>query len=141
MQDSKTPMYSAIFAVLVNIILNLILIWFMGTAGLALSTAICSYLQVIILTKGLKKRLGHSVLEGVMTTFFKTALATAIMYAVGATVMAIVTRLPGDKAHNVICLAAVVSSCVITYIIAAKLLKMQELSLFSGRSENRQTTA
>ncbi|GAI77442.1 unnamed protein product, partial [marine sediment metagenome] len=46
MHNSKAPMRSAMIAVLVNVILNLTLIWFMGVAGLAFSTAICSYLQV-----------------------------------------------------------------------------------------------
>ncbi|MHC4645103.1 MAG: murein biosynthesis integral membrane protein MurJ, partial [Planctomycetota bacterium] len=48
-QDSRMPARSALAAVFANVILNLSLIWFMGTSGLALSTAICSYLQVLIL--------------------------------------------------------------------------------------------
>ncbi len=49
MQDSRTPMHSALVAVLANFVLNLTLIWFLDRAGLACATAICSYLQVVIL--------------------------------------------------------------------------------------------
>jgi putative peptidoglycan lipid II flippase len=81
MQDSSTPMASALMAVIVNIILNLSLIWLFGTGGLAASTALCSYLQVAILVVVLRRRLGSLLLDGLTETFIKTLVATLCMSA------------------------------------------------------------
>jgi putative peptidoglycan lipid II flippase len=86
LQDSKTPMRSAVIAVFVNIVLNLTLIWFLGTAGLALSTAICSYLQVVILILVLRGRFEHSILDGFLATLVKTIVAMVFMVFVGAAI-------------------------------------------------------
>ena len=61
-QDSKLPAATATIAVVINIVLNLSLIWFMGTAGLALSTAVCSYIQVVILLAVLGKRFDKDII-------------------------------------------------------------------------------
>lgn len=54
-QDTKTPMYNASFAVLLNILLSFILSSYMGISGIALATSIsalfCSTLLVIKLRK------------------------------------------------------------------------------------------
>lgn len=81
MQDSSTPMKSALIVVVINIILNLSLIWPFGTGGLAASTALCSYVQVIILTAVLRRRLGSLLLDGLAATFLKTTAATLCMSA------------------------------------------------------------
>ena len=49
LQNSKLPAVTAVIAVVVNLCLNLILIWPLGSGGLALATSLCSYLQVAIL--------------------------------------------------------------------------------------------
>jgi len=131
-QDSKTPMKSALIAVLVNVILNLTLIWFMGAAGLALSTAICSYLQVCILLIVLRKRFGRSILQGLGTVAGKTFLATVISLLVGAAVMAACAGLPQHWVFNVLRLALVVPATAAVYIFAAKLLRIEMLALLTG---------
>ena len=134
MQDSKMPMKSAVIAVIVNIILNLTLIWFMGTAGLALSTAICSYLQVTILIFVLRKRLGKSILDKLPLTAVKSIIATAVMYIASMIVLMITRFLPADTPLiNVIRLAVVVPAAAGTYFLAAKLLKIEMLKLIKRR--------
>ena len=132
MQDSKTPMKSAVLAVVVNIVLNLTLIWFMGTAGLALSTAICSYLQVAILVLALRRRLGHSILDGFCATLLKTIVAMALMALVGGGIISIMGNLPDNRWFNILRLAAVVPSAAAVYLLAAKLLRIEMLSLLTG---------
>jgi putative peptidoglycan lipid II flippase len=70
-KDSRMPARSALAAVFVNIVLNLTLIWYMGTAGLALSTALCSYLQVLILLWALRNRFSGHVLDGLFVALLK----------------------------------------------------------------------
>jgi len=133
MQDSKTPARSALYAVVANIILNLTLIWFLGTAGLAAATAACSYLQVIILVTVLRRKLGHSILDGLSATLMKTLAATAFMFLAGAAIMFLCKNLPDGRSFDVLRLAVVVPSAAAVYVLAAKFLHIEMLSLFTGR--------
>jgi len=131
-QDSKTPAKSAVYAVVANIFLNLTLIWFLGTAGLAAATAICSYLQVIILVTVLRRKLGRSILDGLRITLAKTVIATAIMFLIGSAIMSLCRNLPDGRAFDVFRLAVVVPSAVAVYSLSAKFLHIDMLSLFTG---------
>ena len=132
MQDSKTPARSALYAVVANIILNLTLIWYLGTAGLAAATAACSYLQVIILVTVLRRRLGHSILDGLPATLMKTLAAAALMFLAGAAIMALMKNLPDGRSFDILRLAVVVPSAAAVYLLAAKFLHIKMLSLLTG---------
>ncbi|NIA17254.1 MAG: murein biosynthesis integral membrane protein MurJ [Planctomycetes bacterium] len=128
MHDSKLPARTALLAVIVNLILNLGMIWFMGAAGLALSTAICSYLQVIILVFALRKKLGAAVLSGLIPALLKTALNAFIMAIIIVTVLKITENL-----SDVAKLAAAVPAGGIVYWAGARALKIEMLSIFTGK--------
>jgi putative peptidoglycan lipid II flippase len=132
-QDSKMPARSALVAVCVNIVLNLTLIWFMGTAGLALSTALCSYLQVMILVRALRRRFGSSILDGILTTLIKTLTATILMWMAGQCLLYLCRELPSGTGFDVLRLAIVVPTAAAVYTMAAKLLHIEMLSLFAGK--------
>ena len=55
-KDTKTPVQIAIIALLVNVFLNLILMQFLGVVGIALASTISSWVNVILLVWGLKRR-------------------------------------------------------------------------------------
>jgi putative peptidoglycan lipid II flippase len=135
-QDSKTPARSAVIAVFANVILNLILIWHLGTGGLAAATAACSYLQVVILVGVLRRRLGGAVLMGVGRTLGKTLAATALMSLAGAAVVWLMRGLPDSRGSNTLRLVAVVPSAAVVYVLAAKLLRLEMLSLLIGRRDD-----
>ena len=133
MQDSKMPMKSAIIAVSVNIVLNLILIWFMGVAGLALSTAICSYLQVAILVFVLRKRLGDSLVAGFNIIFTKTLIATAVMTLIGWLCLHLLRTLGSGLIIDMTRLIVVVPASAAGYIIVSTMLKNPMVSLIKSR--------
>ena len=137
MQDSRIPMRSALIAVCANIVLNLTLIWFMGTAGLALSTAICSYLQVAILVFVLRRRIGHSILDGLAVTLLKTAAATILMCAAALAIMHILKDAPDNRLFNIVRLATAVPAAVTVFVLTAKFLRIKELSLLSGGAKRQ----
>jgi putative peptidoglycan lipid II flippase len=128
LQDPVPPVRTGLLAVVANFFLNIILIWPLGTGGLAASTAICSYLQVGILIVILRKRLGQFVLEGVRLTAVKTAIASILM-----TVAILVVYWIGRDWHNIIKLAVVIPASVTVYLVAARLLRIPELSLLTGK--------
>ena len=129
------PTISAVTAVIVNIILNLTLVWPLGTGGLALSTAVCSYLQVAILLIMLRKRLGAGVFEGFATSILKSLTGTVIIGLCGAAVLFLMRNFPnGSDAATIelIRLILIVSVCVIVYTIIAKILRNDMLSIITG---------
>jgi len=132
-QDSKMPARSAVVAVCVNVVLNLTLIWFIGTAGLALSTALCSYLQVVILVISLRRRFGSSILDGILVTLFKTLAATILMWMAGQYLLYLCRNLPYSTGYNVIRLVIVVPAAAAVYTVIAKLIRIEMLSLISGK--------
>jgi putative peptidoglycan lipid II flippase len=132
MQDSKMPMRSALVAVFANFLLNLTLIWYLGPAGLAAATAACSYLQVIILVTVLRRRLGHSILDGLSVTLLKTVIATVFMWLVGAGIIFLMRSFPDSRWFNILRLAVVVPSAAAVYMLASKFLHIKMLSLLAG---------
>ncbi|MFH1717266.1 MAG: murein biosynthesis integral membrane protein MurJ [Planctomycetota bacterium] len=133
LQDSRTPAKSALLAVLANVILNLTLIWFLGTGGLAAATALCSYLQVAILITVLRRKLGPSILDGLSATLVRTVAATALMSLVGIAMIFLMKNLPAGRLFEALRLAVLVPSAAIVYVLAAKLLRIEMLSLLTRR--------
>jgi len=86
-QDPITPVKIAVRMILLNLFLNLVLIWPLGTGGLALSTAICATIQVIILLKLLIRRYQLHLADGLVGVCKKTCLACAIMVLGGYLVL------------------------------------------------------
>lgn len=132
MQDSKIPAKSALTAVIINIFLNLSLVWPMGTAGLALSTAVCSYIQVIILIINLQKSLQGTLLDLLVVIILKTASATAIMSGVGGILLYLLRNLPDSTQFDILRLAVVVPTAAGSYLLAARLLHIKEIALLSS---------
>jgi len=132
MQDSRTPMHSALVAVSANFMLNLTLIWFLDRAGLACATAICSYLQVVILVAVLRKKLGPSILDGLFGAIVKTIVATAFMGSLGFAAMFLMKNLPDGRLFDILRLVVAVPLAAGAYVLAARLLRIEMLSMFTG---------
>jgi putative peptidoglycan lipid II flippase len=134
-QDAKAPALTAALAVVVNVILNLALLWVLGTGGLALSTALCSYLQVILLVRLLSKRYGDSLLQGLGPVVVKTVVGTTAMGLAAGGALAMMRNLPATTLSDVIRLGVVLPLSVLVYLAAAKLLDNEMLSLILPRAK------
>jgi putative peptidoglycan lipid II flippase len=133
MHEPKIPMRSALIAVFANIVLNLTLIWIWGTGGLACSTALCSYLQVVILTVSLRHRLGTAILHGVFIATTKTASATILMAIVGVVILHFCGKWPDNFRFNILRIVLIVPSAAVVYLLAARLLRIKALSLLTSK--------
>ncbi len=127
LQESDIPAKSAVVAVFVNVCLNLTLVWFLGTGGLAASTALCSYVQVAILITVLRRQLGPEITVGLRRSILETIGVTAFMEAVLIAVMYMLR----DQGALVSLLAGVVASGV-AYLLIAKMFRIEMLSLLFG---------
>lgn len=130
-QNSKVPAVTAVVAVLVNLVLNLILIWPLGTGGLAISTAVCSYLQVIILMAVLKKKHPAEITKGLRITILKTACATGAMAIAGVVVLKVLSPKPISLQFDLIRVVVLVTVCAAVYAGVSLILKSEVLKLIT----------
>jgi len=137
LQEPKIPVRSAMIAVIVNVVLNITLIWPLGTAGLALATAICSYLQVVILISALRRRVSAPIFTGFGLSFLKVLAATSIMCALAGSLLCAMHHLSDSRLFNILRLVAVVPASALVYVLAARLLRIEMLSLLAKRSSPR----
>ena len=145
LQDTITPVRIGVRMVLLNIPLNLILIWPLGTGGLALSTAICAALNLIILTRLLHKRiralpqtdqpLPVAPLGEVAACLPRILLATVLMAAAAFGALKLAHRIVGpDVAWSGIRLAAGLIAGALVYYLTARILKCRELPELLGKA-------
>jgi putative peptidoglycan lipid II flippase len=81
LKDARTPLVVSVAMVLLNLSLNLTLIWSMGAAGLAWSTALCAVCQTVILTVALGRYIDVPIDRHVLLGWLRTAILTAMMVA------------------------------------------------------------
>ncbi len=129
MKESKIPARTAAAAVLLNVILNLTLIWPMGAAGLALSTSLCSYVQIGIMLWLLRRRMPLGGANGFWPVFGKTVVGTALISLVGGITLAAMRPLPHTTAGDAIRLLVMVTICAGAYLLTARWLKNPMLGL------------
>jgi len=74
-----TPARLAAAAVVLNLVLNLLLVWPLREAGLAAGTAVSATVQALILCRLLHRRVPLTGLAALLRTIWKTAVATILM--------------------------------------------------------------
>jgi len=79
MQDTRTPVWTAMVSIGVNIALGTLLMKPMGHAGLALALTLASAVNLGLLVRVLEARLGGLRWRGMVMSACKTALSSAIM--------------------------------------------------------------
>ncbi len=82
LKDATTPLKVGLAMVGFNLALNLTLIWPLGAAGLAWSTAASAMLQVAVLVLVIRRRVPGPVDRAVVRSWGRTALASGVMVAV-----------------------------------------------------------
>ncbi|NTW70847.1 MAG: murein biosynthesis integral membrane protein MurJ [Eubacteriaceae bacterium] len=79
LQDVKTPIKNAVFSMITNIILNLILSRFMGISGLALATSISAIVFSGLLYWDLRKKIGGLGVMSIIASYGKIIAASLFM--------------------------------------------------------------
>lgn len=128
LQDSRTPARIALYMVALNLVMNLSLVFIMEERGLALSTSISATVQIIWLLARLRRVLPEVGWARLWLALSRTVLATAAM-AVALWVLTSsglsvdqLTEQPGIQ------LLILVVTGVAVYLLAARLLRVEELS-------------
>ena len=129
-QDTKTPMINGAIAVIINIILNLFFIRFMGHRGLALATSLSAIATTLLLFIDLKTKLGKLGLRNIFLTFIKVSIASLVMGLVVYILYFKVGALLPDK--GILELLSLIFSTaigIITYFLMCMFLKVEELKV------------
>jgi putative peptidoglycan lipid II flippase len=129
LQDTKTPMINGIYAVVINIVLNIILVRFMAHSGLAFATSISAIVTTVLLIININKRIEGINFVPVVNTFLKTTFASGVMGILVAvlnnflTLRFGTTRFLFDFANLSVC----ISAGFIVYLALIYILKIPEL--------------
>jgi len=124
LQDSKTPMFNAGIAVLINIVLNIILSKYMGISGLALATSISALICSILLAIHLQRKIGSFGLLKISTTFSKVCLSSA-----GMGIIIYFLNLMLVDWNILIKMFIVICAGIIVYFLLIILLKIKEAKI------------
>ncbi len=82
LQDTRTPVKMAAVSIGVNIILGAALMWPMKHGGLALATSLASMVNLFLLIKALKKKVGLLTWTDILTSLRKSIFCSAVMAGV-----------------------------------------------------------
>lgn len=128
-QDTTTPVKSGALAVLVNIACSLLLMRPLGVAGLALATALSSFVNLGLLMTALRRRLGRLGEVPLLPSLLRLIGASVVM---GLTGLALVhTRDPVTVAPAVrraMVLVFELAGSLAAFLVVAACLRSEELS-------------
>ncbi|HSH35771.1 murein biosynthesis integral membrane protein MurJ [Schnuerera sp.] len=137
-QDTKTPMINGVIAVGMNIILNLILVKFMGHAGLALATSISATFTTFLLFLSLRKRIGTIGLKRYIKCFLKTLFASLIMgVAVYYIYFGLTDKLIDSAIGELLVLLLSIGVGALLYFIVCSILRVKEIRILIKRLVNK----
>ncbi|KMT22735.1 murein biosynthesis integral membrane protein MurJ [Clostridium cylindrosporum] len=124
LQDTKTPMINAAFAVVINIILCITLSRFMGINGLALATSIAGIICTITLFISLRRRIGSIRLKSIVSSMIKILVTAVIM---GIVSRFSYTALQGVIGESISLLLAIVIAGVV-YLVVIYFMRIEEVN-------------
>ena len=128
LQDTKTPVKIAIFSLLMNIGLSILLMGPMRHGGLALATSLASVTNLILLLRALKKRLGRIGTRDILGSLVRSTASAAVMGgAIGVVALWGVPKYAGCTWHLVVWLSGSVVAGSLLYGACAFVFRSREL--------------
>ncbi|WP_156678918.1 murein biosynthesis integral membrane protein MurJ [Sphingomonas profundi] len=136
--DTRTPVRIALVAMLVNLTLNLVLVWPLAHVGLALSTAVSAWVNVALLYATLHRR-GHFAADARLKgRTLKLAGATAIMAALLLALNPLVdARAAGPLLGRIVALGLMMALGAAVYFAAAFALRAYSLAELKAQVRRR----
>ncbi|MEI8176829.1 MAG: murein biosynthesis integral membrane protein MurJ [Candidatus Omnitrophota bacterium] len=120
LQDTVTPLKAAVFSLVINVLLNLLLMWPLKAGGLALATSLAMVFNYVFLYYYLRKRIGRIGIGAIKGSLLKIFFAAALMGVACQVITVRVNAIAG------ICLGTAV------YFAACFLLRCAELKELSS---------
>lgn len=127
LKDTWTPVRLAAESVAVNVVLSLALMWPLQISGLALAAAASNSLNAYRLVRRMEHRLGAPLLQPLSGPLLRMLVASVVM-GLGCWVL---WQLSGTSTPTWLGLSAVVGAGPVLYVLACRLVRVQELSMAS----------
>ncbi len=126
LHDTKTPLYASIINIIVNLIVELPLIWYMGEAGMAVGTLVSFSLQTVFMIALLSKRVGGLGLRTLISPICKMMLATLAMLAVCLVIQHLpIYPITPNRINWLIQLISITVIGAAVYLVLCKLMKVK----------------
>lgn len=133
LKDVSTPVKVASGMVVLNLALNLTLVWPMQESGLALSTAMTAMAQFAVLLYLLRKRLGSLGFKEITASIIKTLAAASLMAGICLLLARVIgTPVGGSLLRRAAAALVPVAAGVGIFLVLARLFRMPELSQVLG---------
>jgi putative peptidoglycan lipid II flippase len=138
LHDMRTPVAIGVAMVGLNAILDYVLMRAMGVAGIALATALVTFVNVALLIAALRRRVGGLDGRRAAVTAVRVIVATGAALGAAILVLRFVHAEPGSTAlHRLLVLGTGMGTAAITYLAACVLLRVEELSLLKDLIRRR----
>ncbi|WP_437187380.1 murein biosynthesis integral membrane protein MurJ [Planctomicrobium sp. SH668] len=133
MNDRITPLRLGTLALSLNIVLNLVLMTFLGGVGIALANVIAFSIQVILSIYQLNLRVSGLLWNEIVQTLWKSLLASVVMSIVCLLLLQGLNE-PATTSQKLIYLGIPGFGGLLTFVVFGKLIGMQELKEIISRS-------
>ncbi|MCW6061559.1 murein biosynthesis integral membrane protein MurJ [Clostridium sporogenes] len=132
-KDTKTPMINSFIGIIINAMINILLIKYLGVSGLTLATSISAITITIIMLLDLNKKLNGIDVKNIIISFLKVTLSALIMGIIVIVINKFIllnlgTGTKGSAISVLICMV-VGAMC---YTAAIYLLKVKEIQDIVG---------
>ncbi|ADL08539.1 murein biosynthesis integral membrane protein MurJ [Thermosediminibacter oceani] len=129
LRDTATPMVNGAVAVGINVVLNLILVKFMGLGGLALATSISALAGTAMLFYSLRRKIGPLGGRRILMSFVKSIAACAVMSAAVHNVYGMMSNVfvPRALVYQALDLGVSVLAGVLVYLTIVLILRMDDV--------------
>ncbi len=127
MHDSRTPARVAVYMVLLNLALNLVLVFILEERGLALSTVVCAFIQVFWLTLLLRRKTAGIDWSSVLGLGCRITIGAGAMLAAlfVADIFVLGAMFSDQRPATALCVFVPLGVGV--YVVAARILRIDEL--------------
>lgn len=138
LQDTKTPMINGVISMVLNILFNLVLIRFMGHAGLALGTSLSALICIFLLFRSLRNRIGDFGQGNIIKVVLKALTSSIIMGVIVLLVHKVLSDILGAGfISEAISLFGSIGVGVIIYSVSIYLFKVDEIGIVTDLLKTR----
>lgn len=137
LQDTKTPMINGAISMIINVVLNIILVKYLGIAGLAIATSISAIICVLALLISLSKKIGYFGQDKILKVFLKSMFAAIIMGISIVFLYRFISGFGSGFIYEVIILFSCITGGVVIYGFSIWVLKIEEINIITNLIKNR----
>ena len=137
-QDTRTPVILAAVTAVLNVLLDLVLVRFLGHVGLAIANSLAATLGALAGLYALN-RLSKLPLKSLATSLAKILVSSTVMAGAALALSAALNfgEGTGSLLRDVLTAAVVIGGAVLVYILVAAVLRCEEMSTFAAMIRRR----